>query len=87
MKLWLKLLAALGLGVFVHHGAEEVEKTLHPRDQNNVPSIWSAPHDLVLDHDESRTPTIQPPAQVIGPAGIASSEAFGTPTISVEPSA
>jgi hypothetical protein len=81
----LKLLAAFGLSVFVHYEAEEVQKTLHPRDPEDAPR--SASHDLTLDHVEPVFPTIPPPAQVIEAAGIASSEAFGTPTISVGPSA
>jgi len=62
MKLWLRWLAALGLGVFAHHEAAEVKKTFHPHGPRYLHGILSpAPHDLILEHVEPIFPAIQPP--------------------------
>lgn len=66
MNAWLRWLAgALTLGVFFHHQAGEVEKTLQPHVPRYAYGIWSpAPDDHhLLEHDEMiRLPAIPPPS-------------------------
>jgi hypothetical protein len=87
MKLWLRVLAAFGLGVFVHHEAAEVERALHPHGPQYHHGIWSpASHDLTLEHVEPVFPTIPPRViEAVGVArGVASVEGVGAAIVSAE---